>query len=480
MRRKYFGLALAAVAALGPNLTGAGTAWGGDREIAQSIIERLKISRDEGKLKNFNLDMKVDDGVVLFRGSVNSVDQRGVVMAASEGIEGVREVVDELNVETVQLVKPKTAVVAVPETVEPAQSEPAASAPEPAGEEAFDFNSALAGNVETAPITGIVIPKPAVATETEAATSIQAAQTPATDAVASRAQPADQAQPISQEVVPGIVLPTAALDEPIVDPPSQWEPETDEGLVQRVAQALSHAQHQGQLKSFGVDVQAHEGIIELTGRAASSQQRTLIGQLANDVRGARGVRNLVEVPASKRQTAAAMPVSHREPRPAPMPTMVPASPMPMGQNQMAARPMQRHPSANRRGTPAHPAGYGSPRMINGEVVVPGSVVNRPASVPGPAGAPAVQGAPTMGTPVPMAPAAPVGAPRYDSPNLPNYAWPGYAAYPNYAALTYPQQYSPSAFPYIGPFYPYPQVPLGWRKVSLEWDDGWWFLDFTDR
>ena len=74
----------------------------------------------------------------------------------------------------------------------------------------------------------------------------------------------------------------------------------------------------------------------------------------------------------------------------------------------------------------------------------------------------------------------VGAPRYDSPNLPNYAWPGYAAHPNYAALTYPQQYSPSAWPYIGPFYPYPQVPLGWRKVSLEWDDGWWFLDFTDR
>ena len=42
-----------------------------------------------------------------------------------------------------------------------------------------------------------------------------------------------------------------------------------------------------------------------------------------------------------------------------------------------------------------------------------------------------------------------------------------------------QQYSPTAWPYIGPFYPYPQVPLGWRKVTLEWDDGWWFLDFKD-
>ncbi|MHC4177892.1 MAG: BON domain-containing protein [Planctomycetota bacterium] len=69
--------------------------------------------------------------------------------------------------------------------------------------------------------------------------------------------------------------------------------------------------------------------------------------------------------------------------------------------------------------------------------------------------------------------------RYDQPHLPKYSWPSYAAYPNYAALTYPRQYSPTAWPYIGPFYPYPQVPLGWRKVTLEWDDGWWMLDFRN-
>jgi len=70
--------------------------------------------------------------------------------------------------------------------------------------------------------------------------------------------------------------------------------------------------------------------------------------------------------------------------------------------------------------------------------------------------------------------------RGDGPNMPNYAWPSYAASPNYAALQYPTQYSPTAWPYIGPFYPYPQVPLGWRRVSLEWDDGWWWLDFDER
>ena len=73
-----------------------------------------------------------------------------------------------------------------------------------------------------------------------------------------------------------------------------------------------------------------------------------------------------------------------------------------------------------------------------------------------------------------------GAVNYDNAQMPGYAWPSYASYPNYAALTYPKQYSPTAWPYIGPFYPYPQVPLGWRKVCLEWDDGWWFLDFKDQ
>jgi hypothetical protein len=89
----------------------------------------------------------------------------------------------------------------------------------------------------------------------------------------------------------------------------------------------------------------------------------------------------------------------------------------------------------------------------------------------------------VGAPVPMyMPGSGVGiAPaRYDHPSMPGYAWPSYAAYPNYAAVTYPKQYSPTAWPYIGPFYPYPQVPLGWRKVTLEWDDGWWMLDFKDR
>jgi len=88
---------------------------------------------------------------------------------------------------------------------------------------------------------------------------------------------------------------------------------------------------------------------------------------------------------------------------------------------------------------------------------------------------ATAGAPAPGPSGGAGFAAPSG-----SPNLPGYAWPGYAARSNFGAVSYPRQYSASAWPFIGPFYPYPQVPLGWRKVSLEWDDGFWFLDFSDK
>lgn len=98
------------------------------------------------------------------------------------------------------------------------------------------------------------------------------------------------------------------------------------------------------------------------------------------------------------------------------------------------------------------------------------------AAPMPLGQPAMAPMPQYVTPV----GGGVAPARYDQPYVPNYTWPSYAAYPNYAALTYPKQYSPTAWPYIGPFYPYPQVPLGWRKVTLEWHDGWWQLDFCDR
>lgn len=72
--------------------------------------------------------------------------------------------------------------------------------------------------------------------------------------------------------------------------------------------------------------------------------------------------------------------------------------------------------------------------------------------------------------------APAPAP-YDlnPPHMPPYAWPTYAPYNNFSRVAYPTTYPYQAWPYIGPCHPFPKVPLGWRAVKLEWEDGhWWF------
>jgi hypothetical protein len=59
--------------------------------------------------------------------------------------------------------------------------------------------------------------------------------------------------------------------------------------------------------------------------------------------------------------------------------------------------------------------------------------------------------------------------------MPPYAWPAYAPYNNFSRVAYPVVYPKQAFPLIGPVYPFPKVPLSWRKVTLEYDDGHWWL-----
>lgn len=86
-------------------------------------------------------------------------------------------------------------------------------------------------------------------------------------------------------------------------------------------------------------------------------------------------------------------------------------------------------------------------------------------------------APNMGPVVEPAPLGVPGAitPDLQAPPLPPYAWPTYAPHNNLSRVGYPQAYPYNAFPFIGPYYPFPKVPLGWRKVTLEWEDGHWYL-----
>ena len=380
MRRKYFGLAIAALAALGPSQV-----WGGDREIAEEIIKRLKSNRDSGALKDFTLDMKVDQGVVAFRGNVTEEAQKQLVLGTAEGIEGVANVLDQVTVATAEQAAAEEAMPEVTETKETAAQE----------KSEFSFRKALLEQVSA-------------------------------EAEVSEAEEA-------------------------VMPASSEEVEVDSAIVSGVISALTGAKEAGQLRGFGVDVKSQNGVVQLVGRASSEAQRNTIIALAEGVEGVTGVRQNISVP----KAAPAMPKPVFAAQDAEANSLAPVAVDPV------VRPA--------RESAAPSVAVAAMPVASEEAPMTRTVAN---FAPAPS--------PVAGQPVPMAAVPAPGTPRYDTPNLPNYAWPGYAAHPNYAQVTYPTQYSPSAWPFIGPFYPYPQVPLGWRRVSLEWDDGWWFLDFSDR
>lgn len=217
----------------------------------------------------------------------------------------------------------------------------------------------------------------------------------------------------------------------------------DRAAAQQIAADLKES---GKMKDYRVGVKYQDGVAWLMGTVTSEQQKVMAEKIAGRSAGVDQVVNRLEV-AAKQSDQAAL----ETPEESTMGGQV--APMPLQQVGYNQAP---------RGNAPVPMGYpGVQQAGYGQYAGPAGG----GMAPMPMGhSPVQQGGRTV---------------SYDNPQMPGYAWPSYAAYPNYAALTYPQQYSASAWPYIGPFYPYPQVPLGWRKVTLEWDDGWWMLDFKD-
>jgi osmotically-inducible protein OsmY len=190
---------------------------------------------------------------------------------------------------------------------------------------------------------------------------------------------------------------------------------------QKMAEQIARALGAARLSSYDIEIRFRQGIAQLAGTVNSLQERAYVEQITAAVPGVKTVENQLALgrrPAGLQQTA------YQPAAPAPGPGPGPG-PGPV------AGPPEAGPAM-----PAPPS-YGHPGGRASHVV-------------------------------------------YDMPNMPNHAWPSYAAYPNYAQVAYPEQYSASAWPYIGPFYPYPQIPMGWRQAQLEWDDGHWSLNFRPR
>ncbi len=385
MRRFFLGLAIASLTASAPI-----SAFGGDREIADSIISAIKSQQSSGGLKGFDIDLSVESGVVMLTGSVANYDQAAVVLHAAHQATGVRDVVDKISVRSEKRISTPTATQAV--AMENRRSEssvqPVSSTEEP--------NSApMFLNAEEAPIPHFDLTAPKEPPKMEMA-----------------------AASISQD--------DAAI--------------TDEAL-----RMLGQAKTAGTLRQFELDVSTIDREIWVKGHVANAQQKQLVLKTVQQVRGVSKIIDDLTVrdskPATQIQTVSN--TSLVEPQVGSMPVV--------GRTSAGPQPFAQSTVTNYNEGMISPAPMSSPQ-------------------------------PMMQTPVAMNMGQSYGAgvPRTDSPQMPGYAWPSYAAYPNYSAVTYPKQYSASAWPYIGPFYPYPQVPLGWRKVALEWDDGLWYLDFTSK
>ncbi|MFN9272573.1 MAG: BON domain-containing protein [Planctomycetia bacterium] len=279
-----------------------------------------------------------------------------------------------------------------------------------------------------------------------------------------------------------------------------------ERVVNRLSIADKEASAEGKAFALPSSIRSLAGMPAVAAETQSNET-TAAAEEASPIQLTAAVEEVAKAPAAKgRKSTARGQATYGSKSPA----MAKAGPRPLGAP--TARPMQQRgggrPQAVRTsmrqpmdlpGPGGYSEGVVGERVIDGGVagegyssdggvgdgqMVPGSM----RFTEGPAGAadcpPGMAGS-MGGRPMPMG--GPGGAGggmavpvRGGGPNMPNYAWPSYASYPNYAALQYPTQYSPTAWPYIGPFYPYPQVPLGWRRVSLEWDDGWWWLDFDER
>lgn len=235
-------------------------------------------------------------------------------------------------------------------------------------------------------------------------------------------------------------------------------PVSNQAVAQNIADSLTSAG----LNGYDIEIRYKAGVASLVGSVDNPEQAARAHRAASSVPGVQQVLNQLTVngqPAMPQGRGPMPPQQGVMPAGYGMPPqgMGPQGMPPQGMPQQAMRPMQGMP----------PQGAYPPGAFSGMPVQQAQAMMQ---VPGPNG-PIPQYGNVQQT---------GGHHLYNQPNLPNYAWPSYAPYDNSAAVSYPTQYDASAWPYIGPYYPYPQVPLDWRKSTLEWDDGSWSLKFDSR
>lgn len=489
-----------------------------DTDIARKIAGELRELKQRGTLSQFNIDLSVENGILVYEGRVSNADQIELAMEVARNTNGVRDIVNHL-------------VVAAPESELVAQRDAESNT-----DEARSSDSGFAGRFVSA----------------------------GTDMLRSRGQGE------AAEYAPTPAEPMGQAANAIYQPGAQntLTPDVvaqDQRIGEELIEKLQRAKQQGGLRGFGIGVHVSDGTVRLAGRVPSLEQQNMALEIARRIRGVRVVVNELKVvepaadePIDRDREAIAREIGERlqaedgkgnlrgcdfDVKVSEGDVWLSGTVASKEQEELALEAARGVPGVERamsalkiaspeatlanvgvstttaslRPSIGQPARLGiSPSVPADRMASAGSlpaVAPTAAQVTYPAAQPATPGFATANqTPRPLGlarlvsyPAAALALPlvaarqgtgampahlpgpghstvpaRYDHPNLPGYAWPSYSAYPNYAGVTYPKQYSPTAWPYIGPFYPYPQVPLGWRRMTLKWDDGWWQLNFKSK
>jgi hypothetical protein len=199
-------------------------------------------------------------------------------------------------------------------------------------------------------------------------------------------------------------------------------------LEQAIARKLRES---GQLSKYRINVHAHDGVVDLEGEVADENQREVVLRLMRTVPGIVVLRDWMQ--AREEGSAPGSPIAAAM-------SVVPAQALPQQNPFVLPQPQPLNPPPGQFG-PVPPA------RIDGQLQEPQPIFQ-----------------------------APLGPnPTIQAPPMPPYAWPTVAPYNNYSRVAYPNAYPYEQWPFIGPMYPFPRVPLGWRSVSLTWEDGhWWY------
>jgi hypothetical protein len=199
---------------------------------------------------------------------------------------------------------------------------------------------------------------------------------------------------------------------------------------QQVAIAIAdHLRQSGQLRHYDIDVVFRDGVAEVSGTVTDDPQHEEVLRIVQGVPGVERVHDRVRV-------AGLGPLTRTQ---AILPSGPDLSPVPHREDNANDNNNQNNNNGNDAGQ-----------------------------------IPAPHAAPHGAEPTPIFQGPPMPNDMFP-PRMPPYAWPTYAPYNNYSRVAYPELYPYNAWPFIGPMYPFPKVPLGWRKIKLEWQDGhWWY------